>query len=477
LQRDLAGFSVDAAQRIAGPLSGQLLRLANAAKQAITATSPIDRELAYLEFANYYRGANDPVRARNALEPVDVFIKQARLSGNGEHDLGLLQMQMDEISGDVNRRDERDLAKAALDYSDALRILDGFGEADSDVAQKRARLLRKMADLKLQQSVAIGVDDIAVAAAIAAVPEQLDAAQHILDRYPAPQPPWAVHESGLLAATGAELFLRKGLKQEATSRWTRAVDLLRKAHEAEPRDSRTSLELATTLQKQGDLQRRTGDRQALTTYISALELLDEILADDPTSFTALSAIQLARHGIRLLGAATQADTAAMRKREEVTLLLDRDFGNGIGKFMFGMQPSEINGLLSKQFDDRSLDNLPRAEAPTGDVRYLYIHLQDEPYLWPLPPSACMRKERIDAVLMFHEDSLFRFDFRFYPPPEGTCDERSTAFEKFAKQYGLTTIGSDGERRFRYETEHVAVEGVADLSQASTFGVSFRFTQR
>jgi hypothetical protein len=181
-----------------------------------------------------------------------------------------------------------------------------------------------------------------------------------------------------------------------------------------------SLELATTLQKQGDLQRRTRDPQALTTYTAASELLEKVLTDDPTSFRARSAIELTRRGIRLLGAATQADADTTKRRDQAGALLNRDFGTGIGKFRFGMSLSEVNQLLHPPYPKVAFGDLPRAdEWETGDVRYFWRSLQDEPGLLPFALSACLQKGLIDVVLFFHEDTMFRFSFRFFqPPPRG-----------------------------------------------------------
>jgi hypothetical protein len=271
----------------------------------------------------------------------------------------------------------------------------------------------------------------------------------------------------------------QGLAAEANRQCTQAVVLLHKAQEAAPQDNRISLELATTLQKQGDLQRRIGDAQALTTYTTALDLLDKIIADDPTSFTARSTIELTRLGVRLLGAATQADAATAQKRDDVRAGIDRDFGTGIGEFQFGMTVPEVNRRLrspfglSSPFDDKALRALPRAsEYSTGEVRYFWKKLQDEPNLRPFTLSACLLAGRSEVILMFYEGKLFRFDLRFFPPHP--CDERPAAFtfEKFVKQYGLTTIGSDVARRFQYETQNVAVTGESDSSL-----VHFAFVQR
>jgi hypothetical protein len=225
------------------------------------------------------------------------------------------------------------------------------------------------------------------------------------------------------------------------------------------------------LQKQGDLQRRVGDVQAATTYNMALELLEKVVTDDPTSFTALSAIDLTRHGIRLLGPATQADVATAERRKNVNEAIDRAFAEGIGRFHFGMTYLEVNKLLREPFGEKDISQIPRAwEYETGDVRYIWKWLKDEPGLAPLNLSACLLKSGY-IVLMFHEGTLFRIVFRFMQDTD-PCPERSTAVDTLARRFGVPSTGSSTARRFRHESERVAVMAVSD-----SYAISFDIIQR
>jgi tetratricopeptide (TPR) repeat protein len=467
LQRDLAVFSVGAAKNIAGPVSGQLLRLGDAAQIAIRSKSTTDRVATYLDFADYYLRAWKVDEAKDTLGSVWKFIEQAQSSGEvGDR----LRLRYHEISGDINRLDERNFDEADRNYKAAFEIVKGFDDADPDRAPEHARLFRKMAEFYLRKN------------NFKAAGQQLDAALDILGRR---SDPAALRESALLAVTRAEFSLRQGPETERNVNWARAIDLLRKAQDAESPEKRMSisLELATALQKQGDLQRRNLDPQALTSYTAASELLDKVLTDDPTSSIARKAIALARHGIRLLGAATQADADTTKRRDQARALIDQDFGRGIGKFQFGMSVSEVNQLLHSPFAKIVFGDLPRAdEWETGEVRYLVTKVQEEPDFYPFPLSTCLQMGENEIILFFHEDTLFRFSFRFFKSPLENCDEHYDAFVKFAEQYGLTIIGSEIEPRFRYDTERVGVDGIGyfprvDDGSSRPPVAMFDFTQR
>ena len=95
------------------------------------------------------------------------------------------------------------------------------------------------------------------------------------------------------------------------------------------------------------------------------------MADDPTSFTALSAVDLSRRGIRLLGRSPDADMAVAARRDGVGAKIDAAFGDGIGRFHFGMTLQEVNSLLRQPFDERGLSTLPQAseykKLATSDI--------------------------------------------------------------------------------------------------------------
>jgi hypothetical protein len=457
--RDLAAFSVTTANQIAGPVSGQLLRLTETARAAINVTSPLDREFAYLDIARYYVAAWQNAQAKEALQKIDEYTKQVPLSDNPDRRLKRLRILTNEIYGDMEPLGDGDQK-----YRAALAIIEGVDETEPDLAEIRARLLRKMADVEL------------IKGNVAAAGRQLSAAQSILDRHPEP---WALHESAVLAATRARFFVQQGLLNEANLQYRHAVEFLRKAHDAEPLNNLISLELATTLQNQGDAQRQLGDPNALTTYNTTLELLDKIVTDDPTSFAALSAIDLTHHGISML----EGVPNIVQKRDEVRSGIDSAFGAGLGKFRFGMTISEANKTFRLPFDDvNGPGDLPRApEYLTGAVRYLWKNFKDEPDLGPFPLSACVLKSGY-VIMFFHDGLLFRIELRFFPKGGAagrdtfsaldSCEGGAALLETFAKQYGLSTTGSIDYRRFQYEAQRVAVTGLKGPT-----GVTIRFNQR
>ena len=182
-QRNLALFSVDSARRIAGQLSGQLLRLMNTVQEAILSDSSLDREFAYLAIADYDRATFDHGSARDAIQQVDDYIRRGPPSDGSGSNFRFLQLRDREIRGDVDT--DAGAKDAEQDYGTALSIMEGADEAEPGIAPSRARLLRKIADLKIA--------DLRVANAdLAGAGQKLEAAQLILDRHP--DEPWVGHE-------------------------------------------------------------------------------------------------------------------------------------------------------------------------------------------------------------------------------------------------------------------------------------------
>jgi tetratricopeptide (TPR) repeat protein len=222
-QRDLAVFAVDAAKRIAGPVSGQLLRLAETAEAAINSSSPIDRERAYLKFADYYRVTNDPELAKKTLEQEEKHIDQAKPSAS-DPKFRWIQIENAEIHGDIARGDTRNRDSARY-YQLALNILNTFDAADADVAPARARLSRKIIDFGQLRG------------DIKSAEEHLIAGELLLAGQ---TQSWAVHEAALLAVSHAGLLLHLGKLEDASSQFARAVQLFRKAGAVHPNDKRWS---------------------------------------------------------------------------------------------------------------------------------------------------------------------------------------------------------------------------------------------
>ena len=181
----------------------------------------------------------------------------------------------------------------------------------------------------------------------------------------------------------------------------------------------------------------------MASYNSALDLLDDVVADDPTGFTTLATIDLTRHGIRQLSATSQTDKRTLERHSNVDAKIDRAFSEGIGRFQFGMTFPEVNRLLSQPFGETNVTRLPRAtEYETGDVRYVWKWLRDEPDLVPFKVSECLFKDGY-VVLMFHDGVLFRVVFRFMH--DDNCPEQTTIVDAVAREYEIPSTGSPVER--------------------------------
>ncbi|MBV8107315.1 MAG: TIR domain-containing protein [Hyphomicrobiales bacterium] len=459
-QRTLALFSVAAAKSIAGQISGRLLRLMNTVQEAANSDSSLDREFAYLAIADYFRATFDHGFARDTIQKVDDYIKRAPPSDAVGTKFRFLQLRDDEIRGDIDT--DKGTKEADQDYGAALAILERADEAEPEVAQSRARLLRKIADLKIADLRLANAD-------LQAAGQTLEAAEVILNRHS--DEPWAVHESALLNVSRAEYFVQQGKLNEARPLLAKAIEVFGKAHEAQPLDNPLSLELATTLQRQGDLERQLGDPHALTTYNLSLDLLNRIVTDDPASFPALSAIDLTHHGIRLL----KVDASINSEHDPVKANIDHTFGAGLGKFHFGMRMSEANQVLHPPFNLNNLDNIRASEYVTADVRYLWKSFRDETDILPFAQIACLSNSGY-FVLFFHEDRLFRAELRFFKDALGACNDEAVKpmrlIEDFANKYQLTTTGSLVDRTIKYETQQVSLRSYADSTV-----VFFIFTLR
>jgi tetratricopeptide (TPR) repeat protein len=359
-------------------------------------------------------------------------------AGNNERAaVALLKIQSNEIWGDVDRR-VSDFSSARGRFNAALGIVRQMDAKDPRVGATRAKLLRKLARVELLTNNEAETENY------------LATARSIIDLH---SEPWALYEAALIAVGVADLRVKQHKILEADTYYAYGIDLLSGICNNDPSNSAAALDLAETLQKRGDVQRRVNDVAALDSYNAALALLERVAADDPTSYPALSTIDLVRHSVRLLGPLVQ--TNITQRHTDTSAALDTAFMGGVGKFRFGMGPETINTLLQNGFSD--ISNLPIAgEYEAVEVRYLLSYLKEEQDAWPFSLSACLQ-ESAYVTMLFHENALFRLSFRFMPGRE-SCPERSKLIDGFAQRYGLLTVGPDAERRFKYETSHVGVIG-------------------
>ena len=141
--------------------------------------------------------------------------------------------------------------------------------------------------------------------------------------------------------------------------------------------------------------------------------------------------------------------------------IDKEFGDGVGRFKFGMSSAQVNSLLNPPFVDADPLKYPRArEYSTGEVHYFWrsvAELDDFHKLYDLGP-ACLHPSLDYVVFMFHEDSLFRMSYRLYGPPAKECRDRHQLFPDIAERFGIPLLGTPKQWRLRWETARVSVIG-------------------
>lgn len=457
-QRNLAVFSVDAIRRIAAPVSGELLKLADITRAAIESTSPLDQARAYLAFAHYHRASNDPERAKPTLSLADNHVTEAENQHIQPYETITARSQTEELYGDLYSRNQDQFPEAVKKYEEALDALESQGNSEPDQIASKARLMYKIASVYI-----LGGD-------MSQAEGPLKSAEEIINNHM--DSARAVEVLAGINRSIAELALKRGASNDADRYFSRSSEFFRNALLMMPDNNQAAIDLAITLMKQGDLRRRTGKLGALSAYNSALELLDRVIADDPTSFDALSTRDLARHGVRLLGQTAAADTIEMQKKSSISSNIDREFGSGIGRFRFGMSLKEINHLLKDPFDDSTFSDPRRAlEFKGGDVRYIWKWLRDEPDLKPYSFNKDCILSSAYVVFLFHEDRLLRIGIRTMQGTE-PCQERANVIDEFARKYGIFATGANDVRRFRYETKNVGMAGYSD-----SYAVTLDFTQR
>jgi tetratricopeptide (TPR) repeat protein len=243
----------------------------------------------------------------------------------------LLKVWKDELLGDIGSRDTRESSDAKEAYQSALRALDGLQGIDLDISVIRARLYRKLANLRLF------INDLGRGQYF------IDQAHALLERYSSQ--PQGIRELAQLFHSRAELSIRQGLVGDAKAHFSKSIVLFQQALDAGIHDNQILLEFAQALQNYGDIERQSGDGDALTTYNKAMGFFNQVLADDPSSAGGRFGLDFVRHIIRLLGLTDKQDSIIARQKAEIDNALDENFAMGIGHFRFGMTPEEVTRLL------------------------------------------------------------------------------------------------------------------------------------
>ena len=180
-------------------------------------------------------------------------------------------------------------------------------------------------------------------------------------------------------------------------------------------------------------------------------------------------IDLIRHGNMQLDATGSAKTSRESRRTAKETALEAAFGNGFGRFKFGMTPAQVNELAGNPYD---ISQLPRAyEYTTDDVRYFWLLVSQVPDFQTFYQGAsCLRNRaagyrdsagRHDsdyAAFLFHENALIRISIRFEGQTQPGCPDRSNVLPELAERYGMPVWGTQGQWRLNWQTSHASLFG-------------------
>jgi hypothetical protein len=221
---------------------------------------------------------------------------------------------------------------------------------------------------------------------------------------------------------------------------------------------RVSVLLATHLQHLGDALRHDGSESVSPIYKEAETRATEVLETYPNQSGTRFMLDLIRHGKSLLiGQGAPPDWLQLRLAV-LEPSVDKTFGQGFGRFRFGMSISQVNALLVRPFD---VSRLPRArEYRTGDVRYFWVPISNVTDFRSLyeSPLSCLDQSNDYVVFMFHENSLLRLSFRLWGRPRPSCRDRGELFPELARKYRMPLLGTPKQWRLHWETMKVAIIG-------------------
>ena len=201
----------------------------------------------------------------------------------------------------------------------------------------------------------------------------------------------------------------------------------------------------------------------------AEQLASEVLKTYPNQMSTRFMIDLIRHGNMQLDAAGSTKTSRESRRTAKETALEAAFGNGFGRFKFGMTPAQVNELAGNPYD---ISQLPRAyEYTTDDVRYFWLLVSQVPDFQTFYKGAsCLRNRaagyrdstgRHDsdyAAFLFHENALIRISLRFEGQTQPGCPDRSNVLPELAERYGMPVWGTQGQSRLSWQTSHASLYG-------------------
>jgi hypothetical protein len=449
-----AAFLSDAQFQLAEYASARASRLAARAQDALNTSSAVKKIETYLDFARLFYSNWDDGRGTAALKNANELINVLRNSPSDRRQGEFLLAKSYEVAGDLHWSQTADFAKNPQEYTAALATLTKLDAPSEDLA----RLHRKLAKSRLYSGDPKGAET------------ELNQASMILA-----DAKEAMSERALIDDVHAQMLLQRGDTTGARADFLEAIRLLRLDMTANRSSGDVLFNLACELTRLGDVQRLAGDGEALQSYRSSNELFRAVLHDDPTASQAQFGIDVDQHGIYLLGgdAATKSEKEEMGKTTAVAAAFDRAFGDGVGRFKFGMTVSQINSLLPVQFDLST--PLPIGpEFPNAEVRYLYVKsIRDLPDFSVVTQGDACLAQLGYVSFNFHEKRLFRVTVRFAPLPDRhDCPNRENVVDNIAERFGLVTSGGLGQRRIQYRTAAAAL-----TARNSSVGTSVDFVRQ
>jgi tetratricopeptide (TPR) repeat protein len=396
------------------------------------------------QLAAYSRDAWDADKAQQLLN--NAIAKLQKIPGTSPRSTRL-RAEIEEIAGDLEAQVGRD-----AEYGLALSSFKSINGTRLD----QARLHRKIGALEIARG------DVPRAS------RDIKEARTLLEGVPG-----AIDERANLDDLSARELEQQGKNGLAVQALQEAVMFDRQSladakSKAKP-FLRLTVALAAHLEHLGDELRRSGQESAGQTYDEAEKLASEVLQTYPNQISTRFMIDLIRHGNRLLDDTGSPKVSRETRTTHKEAAIDAAFGDGFGRFKFGMTPAQVNELAGNPYD---ISQLPRAfEYSTDDVRYFTRLVSEIPdfqtfyqsasCLRDHPPSYRDSQQRQDsdyATFLFHENALFRISIRFFGQTQPGCPDRSNVLPELAEGYGIPVLGTQGQWRLSWDTSHTSLFG-------------------
>jgi len=443
--QEVAEFVATAMSHISSSVSAKASELSESTRKAVKSDSKVERARAYLTFARYFEREWNIGKALDALSKADDLISTLPDDGPEAGQKTDLLASSHELAGDVNwaewSRNPADKGKpfvrSVKEYRSAIDLLSKSSGSEKDIVRMRCKLA-----LALVFATRVNVNEAY---------EELRQAEES-----SASGDDTKFEQALVKYTRARLLIETDDMEEAAKQLRQAVDLLQSWMDARHGDTDDTIELASWLQILGDLQRRSGDPDAYSSYTNSNTLFHIARMQDPTAFAISTGVALNDVGISLLEKRSQTDIETAEKRSAQSEKFDAAFSRGIGRFQFGMTTAGVAQLLGEPKD--SLSNLPIAwEWRMSKVPYLVQNsLSSLPDFDGFVHDTCLGKNS-QAIFMFHEDKLFQIVVRFLKNRGDVCPYRTSAIDDFAHIYNdLPVTGGGDEKKIRYETSLVGL---------------------